>query len=156
MQFILAERVPVRPSAKRVYNFVARGWQVECDFALVLIKSCFYRFGIRSCLGTNHKNLQKTPFSKTSLCILCFQATQLVSHRLGLILFILCLRWRIAWRIADYFTLRLITAGSKHNSVQFDKWLEILALEDLRPKERRPELHREQQRKKRVRSSSAR
>ena len=31
-----------------------------------------------------------TPFSMTSSCILGFQATQLVSHRLGLILIILC------------------------------------------------------------------
>ena len=35
-------------------NFVARGSQAECDFASV-INFSFYRFGIRSCLTTNHK-----------------------------------------------------------------------------------------------------
>lgn len=39
---------------ERVYNFVARGSQAECDFALVINLS-WYRFGIRSCLTTNHK-----------------------------------------------------------------------------------------------------
>ena len=35
----------------------------------------FYRFGIRSCLATSHKQILKTPFNMTSSCILGFQAT---------------------------------------------------------------------------------
>ena len=40
-----------RPREKLTYNFVARGSQAECDFAL-FINLCFHRFGIRSCLAT--------------------------------------------------------------------------------------------------------
>ena len=36
----------------------------------------FYRFGIRRCLATSHKQILKTPFNMTSLCILVFQATR--------------------------------------------------------------------------------
>ena len=109
----------------------------------------FYRLGIRSCIRTKHKT---TPFSMTSSCILGFQATQLVSHRLGLILFILCLLYVGESKVF----LRQITAGCKYSSVRFDKWLEILTVEDLTPKERRPELQREQRRRGRARSSSDR
>ena len=44
--------------------------------------------------------------------------------------------------------LRQITAGGKHNSARLDNWLEILTMEDWTPKERRPELQREQRRRK--------
>ena len=44
--------------AEGVYNFVTRGSQAECDFALVKNLS-FYRFGIRSCLATNDKQTLK-------------------------------------------------------------------------------------------------
>ena len=40
-----------RPGEKIVYNFVARGSQAECDFALVINVS-FHRFGVPSCLAT--------------------------------------------------------------------------------------------------------
>ena len=48
------------------------------------------------------------------------------------------IRWRIAWRIDREVFLRRnkITVGCKHKSSQFDKWLEILAVEDLTMKER--------------------
>ena len=39
--------------------------------------------------------------------------------------------------------IRQVTAGCKHNSARFDEWLENLAMEDLTPKQRRPELQRE-------------
>ena len=39
------------------------------------INLSFYRFGIRSCLATSHKQILKTPLSMTSSCILGFQAT---------------------------------------------------------------------------------
>ena len=39
--------------------------------------------------------------------------------------------------------LRQITAGCKH-SARFDKWLEILAVEELTSKKWQPELQREQ------------
>ena len=39
-----------RPREKLVYNFVRRGLQAECDFALV-INLCFHQFGIRSFLA---------------------------------------------------------------------------------------------------------
>ena len=44
--------------AERVYNFVTRGSQAVCDFALVKNLS-FYRFGIGSCLATNDKQTLK-------------------------------------------------------------------------------------------------
>ena len=43
---------------KQVYDFVAPGSQAKCDFALVINLS-FYRFGIRSCQATNHKQTLK-------------------------------------------------------------------------------------------------
>ena len=33
-------------------------------------RKSFYRFGIRSCLTTSHKQILETPFSLTSSCIL--------------------------------------------------------------------------------------
>ena len=45
-------------------------------------------------------------------------------------------------------------AGCKHNSARFDRWLEILAVEDLTSEERWPKLQREQRRRRRVGSSS--
>ena len=47
-----------------------------------------------------------------------------------------------------------LTAGCKHNSARFEKWLEILSVKDLTPKGRRPELQPEQGKRRRVRSSS--
>ena len=69
----------------------------------------------------------------------------------GLILFILCLL--LANRKV---CLRQTTAlaGCKHNSARFDRWLEILAVEDLTSEERWPKLQREQRRRRRVGSSS--
>ena len=89
---------------KRDYNFVARitrGPQADCDFALV-INFSFYRFGIRSCLATSHKQILKTPFSLTSSCILGFQATwqPTWAHFIHLLFTV---RRRIAWRIVKYF-----------------------------------------------------
>ena len=120
--------------AKRVYNFVARsaritrGSQADCDFALVMNLS-FYRFSIRSCLATSHKQILNTPFSMASSCILGFQATRppTWAH------FIHPLANRLENR--KVFP-RQITAGCKHNSARLDKWLEFLALEDLTPNER--------------------
>ena len=48
--------------------------------------------------------------------------------------------------------LRQITAGCKHNSVRLDKWLKLLAVEDLTRNEWWPELQREQQRRRLVHS----
>ena len=42
----------------KLWIFVTRGSQAECDFALVKNLS-FYRFGIRSCLATNDKQTLK-------------------------------------------------------------------------------------------------
>ena len=76
---------------KRVDNFLAcsarftRGSQAECDFAMVINLS--YRFGIRICLATSHRQIPKTPFSMKSSCILCFQAKRPPIR----VLFILCL-----------------------------------------------------------------
>ena len=63
-------------------------------------------------------------------------------------------RWRIALANGKV-VVRQITAGCKHNSARLDKWLKILAVEDLTPKERPPELQRKQRRRRAVRSSSA-
>ena len=69
----------------------------------------------------------------------------------GLILFILCLL--LANR---KICLRQTTAlaGCKHNSARFDRWLEILDVEDLTSEERWPKLQREQRRRRQVGSSS--
>ena len=48
--------------------------------------------------------------------------------------------------------LRQITAGCKYNSVPLDKWLKVLAVEDLTPNEWWPELQREQRRRRLVHS----
>ena len=68
-----------------------------------------------------------------------------------IIVFILCLL--LANRKVR---LRQTTAGCKHNSARFDRWLEILAVEDLTSEERWPKLQREQRRRRRVGSSSGR
>ena len=75
-------------------------------------------------------------FSMTSSCILGFQPTQLVRTQLGLILFILCL----LYVGESQSILRQVTVDCKHKSAQFDKWLEILVVEDLTPREWWPEL----------------
>ena len=108
--------------AKRVYNFVARAARGSHeDRKRTAISLWSYRFSIRSCLATSHKQILKTPFSMASSCILGFQATRLPT-------------W--AHFIHPLFTTR---------------W-RILALEDLTPKERWPELQREQWRRRPVRS----
>ena len=58
----------------------------------------FYRFGIRSCLATSHKQILKTPFNMTSSCILGFPATfvETWAHFIHP-LFI------VRWQIAKYF-----------------------------------------------------
>ena len=65
--------------AERVYNFVARAARVSREDRTKLRfrfgHKSFYRFGIRSCLATSHKQILKTPFNMTSSCILGFQAT---------------------------------------------------------------------------------
>ena len=57
----------------------------------------------------------------TSSCILGFQATSAATwaHFIHLLFIVL-------WQ----------TAGCKHNSARLEKWLEILAVEGLTPKER--------------------
>ena len=87
----------------------------------------FYRFGIRSCLATSHKQILKTPFNMTSSCILGFQATRPATSYSSPVYCTLANR---------KVFLRQITEGCKHNSAQLDKWLEILAVESLTPKER--------------------
>ena len=51
-----------------------RGSQVNCEFRSG--HKSLYRFGIRSCLATSHKQIPKTPFDMTSSCTLGFQATR--------------------------------------------------------------------------------
>ena len=62
---------------ERVYNFVARAALVSREDRTKLRfrfgHQSFYRFGIRSCLATSHKQILKTPFNMTSSCILGFQ-----------------------------------------------------------------------------------
>ena len=60
----------------------SRGLQADCDFALVINLS-FYRFSIRSCLATSHKHSVWRHRA--------FWVSIQHGHRLGLILFILCL-----------------------------------------------------------------
>ena len=83
----------------------------------------------------------------TSSCNLGFQATQLVSHRLGLTLFspVVGESPGESQSISESNN-RIVTT----DSARFDKWLEVLAVEDLTPKERRPELQREQRRRRGV------
>ena len=69
----------------------------------------------------------------------------------GLILFILCLLLANC-KVCLGQTPAL--AGCKHSSARFDRWLEILAVEDLTSEERWPKLQREQRRRRRVGSSS--
>ena len=97
-----------RPSSEASLYFcracsarITRGLQADCDFALVINLS-FYRFGIRSCLATSHKQVLKTPFSMTSSGILGFQATwqPTWAHFIHLLFTV---RWRIVWRIVKYF-----------------------------------------------------
>ena len=61
----------------------------------------------------------------TSWCILGFQATQLVSDRPGLILFILCLLYVGESPCESQSISEENNSGLQQNSAQFDKWLEI-------------------------------
>ena len=74
---MLAEREAVRPRAKRVYNFVARAEhaRIVSELRFRFGHASFYRFSIRSCLATSHKQILTTPFNMTVSCILGFQAT---------------------------------------------------------------------------------
>ena len=116
----------------------------------------FCRFDIRSCLATSHEEIIKTPLSMTSSCILEFQATGPLTRAHFYSSSDYCtLANRLANPLANRKVfLRQITAGCKHSSARLDKWLEILVVEDLTPKERRPELQGEQRRSRPVRSSS--
>ena len=96
--FVLAERMAVRPRAKRVYNFVART-RITSKLWFRFGHKSFYRFGICSCLATSHKQILKMPFNMTSSCTLGFQATRPATwahfiHPLFVVL----------WRIAKYFS----------------------------------------------------
>ena len=66
--------------AERVYNFVARQRadhaRIASELRFRFGHKSFYRFGIRSCLATSHKQILKTPFNMTSSCTLGFQATR--------------------------------------------------------------------------------
>ena len=132
---------------------IARGSQEECDFALVINLS-FYRFGIRSCLATNHKQTPKDAIQQDVIVHGRFLGN--TTGQPPAKLFILCLLYvgDSPWRIAEYPSGKQQRAA-KHNSGRFDKWLEILAVEDLTPKERRPELQREQRERILARSSSS-
>ena len=56
----------------------------------------------------------------------------------------------VYWTLANRKVfLRQITAGCKHNSARLNKWLEILAADGFTPKERWPELQRDQRRRRR-------
>ena len=100
---------------------ITRGSQADCDFALVIILS-FYRFGIRSCLATSHKQILKKPFSMTSSCILGFQATwqPTWAHFIHL-LFSVYFGNRLAIANSKVF-VRQIAAGCKHNSAKSLPW----------------------------------
>ena len=136
---------PRRASLK----FLSRA-EIASGVRFCFVHKFFYRFGIRSCLARSHKQMLKTQFSMTSLSVSIQHG-----HRLGLILFIL-VYCALANCLANRkVVLRQITAGCKHNSGRLDKWLKILAVEDLTPKERPPELQRKQRRRRPVRSSSA-
>ena len=87
----------------------------------------FYRFGIRSCLATSHKQILKTPFNMTSSCILGFQVTGPATFYSSSVYCTLANR---------KVFLRQITAGCKHNTARLEKWLEILAIDGLTLKER--------------------
>ena len=73
------------------------------------------------------QQILKTPFNMTSSCILDFQATRPATFYSSSVYCTLANR---------KVFLRQITADFKHNSAQLDKWLEILAVEGLTPKER--------------------
>ena len=124
---ILEERAEVLPRAKRVYNFVAR--EDRKRSAISFGHKFFYRFRIRSCLATSHKQIFRTPFSMMSSCILVFQATRppTRAHFIHPLLIYCTLANRLAKRKVF---LRQITAGCKHNSARLDKWLEIVAVDD--------------------------
>ena len=73
-----------------------RGSQVNCEFRSG--HKSLYRFGIRSCLATSHKQIPKTPFNMTSSCTVGFQVTRPATwahfiHPLFI----------ERWRIAKYF-----------------------------------------------------
>ena len=137
--------------AERVYKFVARTQRtyharIASELWFRFGHKSFYRFGIRSCLATSHKQILKVPFNMTSSCTLGFQATRPATwaHFIHS-LFIYCTL------VNPKVFLGQITAGCKHNTARLDKWLEILAVEGLAQKERWPELQREQQRRRPVR-----
>ena len=68
---------------------ITRESQANSDFRFGHKSS--YRFGIRSCLGTSHKQILKTPFNMTSSCIFGFRATRpaMESHDFLMWLFII-------------------------------------------------------------------
>ena len=66
---------------------ITSGSQADCDFALVINLS-FYRFSIRSCLATSRKQILR---HHSAWCHRAFWVSRQHGHRLGLILFILCL-----------------------------------------------------------------
>ena len=68
---------------------ITRKSQANSDFRFGHKSS--YRFGIRSCLGTSHKQILKTPFNMTSSCIFGFRATRpaMESHDFLMWLFII-------------------------------------------------------------------
>ena len=133
---------------KRVYNFVAlsaritRGLQADCDFALVMNLS-FYRFGIRSCLATSHKQIQRRNAVWRHRT---FWVSRQHGNRLELILFMFCLLYDSESPGESQIFLRQITAI----------WQVARNHCRGRPTARRPEIQREQRRRRWVRSSSSR
>ena len=80
---ILAERVLILSLAARaVHARIASGVRFR------LAHKSFYRFGILSCLATSHKQILKTPSAWRHRA---FWVSRQHGHRLGLILFIVCL-----------------------------------------------------------------
>ena len=116
--------------------------------------SCLFSNGVRQ---TQTADLQTCRPADLQTCRLAdlqtrrFADLHFLWQGFGLILFILCLL--LANRKV---CLRQTTAltGCKHNSARFDRWLEILAVEDLTSEERWPKLQRQQRRRRRVGSSS--
>ena len=98
-------------------------------------RKSFYRFGIRSCLATSHKQILKTQLNMTWSCILVFQATRPATwaHFIHPLFIVHTSENRKVF-------LRQKTAGCQHNSARLDKWPEIFAVGVLTPKERWPEL----------------
>ena len=79
---------------ERVYKFVActqRTYhaRIASELWFRFGHKSFYRFGIRSCLATSHKQILKTPYSTWRHR--AFWVSRQHVQRLGLILFILCL-----------------------------------------------------------------